>query len=82
MGALPVCSAEDHLEGMLTDRDIAVKVVAAGKDPTATAVGEVSRPAEVVTIGADDSLEEALETMRRHKVRRCRSSAATGSSAW
>jgi CBS domain-containing protein len=55
---------------MLTDRDIAVKVVAAGLDPKATTVGEVCRSTEVVTIGADDSVEEALRTMKDHAVRR------------
>lgn len=70
IGAVPVCRDEDHLEGMLTDRDIAVKVVAAGTDPRSTKVGEVSQTAEVVTIGADDPVDEALRTRRDHKVRR------------
>jgi len=55
---------------MITDRDIAIKVVAAGLDPTATLVGDVTDAAEVVTIGADDSVDEALRTMKDHKVRR------------
>jgi CBS domain-containing protein len=70
IGAMPVCNAEGRLEGMLTDRDIAVKVVAAGLDPKATTVGEVCRSTAVVTIGADDSVEEALRTMKDHAVRR------------
>jgi CBS domain-containing protein len=47
-----------------------VKVVAAGLDPRSTTVGEVVRPTEVATIGADDSVEEALRTMKEHAVRR------------
>ena len=70
IGALPVCNVERQLEGMITDRDIAVKVVAAGLDPRSTTVAEVLRPTEVVTIGADDSVEEALRTMKEHAVRR------------
>jgi CBS domain-containing protein len=54
---------------MLTDRDIVVKALAKGKDPAATRAGEFGegRP---VTIGADDSISEALRTMAQHKVRR------------
>jgi CBS domain-containing protein len=70
IGAAPICNTEGRLEGMLTDRDIVTKVVAAGKDPAATKVGEVAQHSEVVTIGADDSVEEALRTMKDHKVRR------------
>jgi len=70
VGALPVCDAEGRLNGMITDRDITVKVVAAGRDAKAIAVDQVIEPTEVVTIGADDSLEETLRTMRDHAVRR------------
>jgi CBS domain-containing protein len=70
IGAMPVCNTDRRLEGMITDRDIAVKVVAAGLDPRSTKVGEVARSTEVVTIGADDSVEEALRTMKEHAVRR------------
>jgi CBS domain-containing protein len=69
-GALPICNAENRLEGMVTDRDIAVKVVARGLDPVATTVGDISQRSEVVTIGADDTVEEALDTMKQHAVRR------------
>jgi CBS domain-containing protein len=70
IGALPVCNQERRLQGMLTDRDIVVEVVARSMDPSSTRVGDVVKGTEVVTIGADDSVEEALETMKRHKVRR------------
>jgi CBS domain-containing protein len=70
IGAMPICNGEGRLQGMLTDRDIVVKVIAAGKDPKATKVEEVAQGTEVVTIGADDSVEEALATMKQHKVRR------------
>jgi CBS domain-containing protein len=70
VGALPICNTERRLEGMVTDRDIAVKVVAAGRDPRTTTVADISQEAEVVTIGADDSVDEALRTMKDHAVRR------------
>ena len=68
-GALPICGEDDRLKGMLTDRDIAVKVLAQDKDPNSTRAGELGE-GKPVTIGADDSIEEALLTMKEHKVRR------------
>jgi CBS domain-containing protein len=71
VGALPICGEDDRLKGMLTDRDIVVKVLAEGKDPAATKAGELGQgDGQTVTIGADDSVDEALRTMIDHKVRR------------
>jgi len=70
VGALPICGEDNRLKGMLTDRDIVVKVLAQGSDPSATRASEVADQGEVVTIGADDSVDEALATMKDHKVRR------------
>ena len=69
VGALPICDTEGHLSGVVTDRDIAVKVVAQGLDPNTTLADVIDRT-EVVTIGADDSVEEAIRTMKDHAVRR------------
>jgi CBS domain-containing protein len=69
VGALPICGNDDRLKGMLTDRDIVVKVLAAGKDPSSTTAGEVGE-GKPVTIGADDSIKETLSTMKEHAVRR------------
>ena len=69
VGALPICDGEGHLQGMVTDRDIAVDVVAEGLDPAQTVVGDLAG-GEVVTIGADDPIEEAIRTMKEHDVRR------------
>ncbi len=69
VGAMPICGEDNRLKGMLTDRDIAVKVVAQGKDPSTTKAGELGE-GKPVTIGADDSVDEALRTMATHKVRR------------
>lgn len=70
VGALPVCRTDGHLVGMVTDRDLVVKVLAAGKTPDSVTVGDLADQDEVVTIGADDSVEEAVQTMKDHKVRR------------
>ena len=69
VGAMPICGEDDRLKGMLTDRDIVLKVVAQGKDPSTTKAGELGE-GKPVTIGADDSIDEALRTMSQHKVRR------------
>jgi CBS domain-containing protein len=71
VGALPICGEDDRLKGMLTDRDIVVKVLAQGKDPQSTKAGELGQgDSKTVTIGADDPIDEALRTMTEHKVRR------------
>ena len=71
VGAMPICGEDNRLKGMLTDRDIVVKVLAEGKDPSSTRAGELGQgDGKTVTIGADDPIEEALHTMIDHKVRR------------
>jgi CBS domain-containing protein len=69
VGALPICGEDDRLKGMLTDRDIVVKVVAEGKDPNSCKARELAQ-GKPVTIGADDSLEELVRTMTQHQVKR------------
>ncbi|MEV0722096.1 CBS domain-containing protein [Micromonospora purpureochromogenes] len=69
VGALPICGDDNKLKGMLTDRDIVVKVLAQGKDPANVTAGELAQ-GEAVTIGADDDAAEILRTMGQHKVRR------------
>jgi CBS domain-containing protein len=68
-GAMPICGEDNRLKGMLTDRDIVVKALAKGKDPASTRAGELAE-GKPVTIGADDSLQETLQTMAQYKVRR------------
>ena len=71
VGSMPICGEDNRLKGMLTDRDIVVKVLADGRDPASTKAGELGvGDGKTVTIGADDSVEEALRTMIDHKVRR------------
>ncbi|MDP9497768.1 MAG: CBS domain-containing protein [Actinomycetota bacterium] len=69
VGALPICGNDQRLKGMLTDRDIVVKVLAQGKDPGSTKAGELAQ-GKPVTIGADDDLGELVRTMAQHQVKR------------
>jgi CBS domain-containing protein len=68
-GSMPICGEDNRLKGVLTDRDIVVKALAQGKDPGSTRAGELGE-GKPVTIGADDSVQEALRTMAQYKVRR------------
>jgi CBS domain-containing protein len=67
VGALPIVEG-DKLVGMITDRDIAIRVVAEGRG-TDTLVGEIASK-DVVTVDPQQSLEEAARLMAEHQVRR------------
>jgi CBS domain-containing protein len=67
-GIIPVVEGE-KLVGTVTDRDIALRVVAEGKSPESTTVGEIASR-ELVTIDPQQDLDEALRLMARHQVRR------------
>ena len=69
VGSMPICGEDDRLKGMITDRDIVTKVIAEGRDPASVKVGELG-DGKPVTIGADDSVSEAIRTMKEHQVRR------------
>ncbi|WP_197320362.1 CBS domain-containing protein [Saccharomonospora sp. NB11] len=69
VGALPIQGEDHKLKGMLTDRDVVVKVLAEGKDPMAVHVGELAQ-GEVVAVRPGDDAAEALRLMARHQVRR------------
>ena len=69
VGALPICGNDDRLKGMLTDRDIVVKCIADGGDPSTVTAGSLGQ-GKPVTIGADDDIREALEVMQEHQIRR------------
>ena len=69
VGALPICGEDNRLKGMITDRDIVLNCVAEGMDTTEVKVRDYAGD-EVVTIGADDDIQEALAPMARAGVRR------------
>jgi CBS domain-containing protein len=68
VGLAPIVEG-NKLIGTLTDRDIAIRVVADGKDPEQTTVREVAST-NVVTIDPQQDLDEALRLMAKHQVRR------------
>jgi CBS domain-containing protein len=68
VGALVVVNAGRPI-GMLTDRDIAIEVVAEGRDPDSTRVGDVMRK-RPVTIQEDLGILDAAKTFARTGVRR------------
>ena len=68
IGSLPITD-DEQLVGMITDRDITTRVVAEAANPQATSVGDVySR--DLISVEPDKELEEALQLMARHQVRR------------
>ena len=68
VGFAPIVE-EDRIIGTLTDRDIAVKVVAEGRDPQTTTAQDVASKA-VITVQPDQDLDDALQLMAQHQVRR------------
>jgi CBS domain-containing protein len=68
IGVLPVCD-EEGLVGILTDRDLAVRVIAVKRDPKAMLVGEAMTPS-VVYCFEDDEIERAAAVMAGQQIRR------------
>jgi CBS domain-containing protein len=68
VGLAPIVEGE-QLVGTLTDRDIAIRVVAEGRDPESTKVQEVATT-HLVTVDPQQDLDEALRLMAQHQVRR------------
>lgn len=69
LGALPVCDHKGHLLGIVTDRDIITRCVAAGQDPKRVTAAEImSRGVE--TISPEEDIHAAAKRMGEHQVRR------------
>ena len=68
VGVIPVAQ-DGKLVGLVTDRDLALRVMAERKDPNSVMLGEIATKSPV-TISPDAKLAEALELMSEHKVRR------------
>lgn len=70
VGLVPVVEEEStKLVGVLTDRDIVLKVVAGGRDPRGTAVSEVMTT-DPIACQPQDSIETVMQQMATHQVRR------------
>jgi CBS domain-containing protein len=68
VGPVPVVQ-DGRLVGIVTDRDIVVRVVAEGRDPSSTTLEEIASQ-DVVTVSPDDNLDRALQLLAQNQVRR------------
>jgi CBS domain-containing protein len=68
-GALPVVGENEKLIGMITDRDIVVRVIAEGRDCSQSTVRD-AMTSEAHSVRENDSLESVFRIMRDNKVRR------------
>jgi CBS domain-containing protein len=68
IGFLPVCDGR-RLVGTLSDRDITIRAVAAGRDPTSTPVREFATP-RTVWCYEDEDVDQAAERMKERQIRR------------
>ena len=68
VGPLPVTDG-GRLVGIVTDRDIVVRVLAEGRDPQSTTVADIAS-SELVTVTPEDDLDQALRKMASSQVRR------------
>jgi CBS domain-containing protein len=66
IGFLPVCDHDGCIIGTITDRDLAIRVVAERRDPDATDMREVMTP-EAICCSPHDDLRTAEQLMSRHK---------------
>jgi CBS domain-containing protein len=69
IGPLPICGENDRLVGMITDRDITVRAVAAGRDPSTARVCDVMTP-NVVYCYEDQDISDAAHMMEQNQIRR------------
>jgi CBS domain-containing protein len=68
VGPIPVVEG-NRLVGIITDRDIVVRVVAEGRDPHSTSVGDVAS-SDLATVSPDEDLDRALQLLAERQVRR------------
>ena len=69
VGALPICGDDDRLHGMITDRDIVIRCIAAGHDPNTTTADELAQ-GSTYHVDAGASIDEMLGVMEEHQLRR------------
>jgi len=69
VGPLPVCGDDDRLAGMITDRDITVRAVADGLDPSTALVRDVMTP-NIIFCYEDQDVSDAAHMMEQNQIRR------------
>ncbi|WP_158852251.1 CBS domain-containing protein [Saccharothrix deserti] len=68
VGSLPICGKDDKLHGIITDRDIVLRCVAEGRDPSSMKAREMS--GHLHWVDAQDDLQHVLRTMEDNQIRR------------
>jgi CBS domain-containing protein len=68
VGPIPIVESE-NLVGIVTDRDIVIRVVAEGRDARSTTLGEIAST-DIATVSPDDDLDRAIEVMGSKQIRR------------
>ena len=68
VGPIPIVEG-GRLVGIVTDRDLVVRILAEGKDPSSTTIGEIAS-SDLVTVQPDSELQEAERLMAQSQVRR------------
>ncbi len=69
VGALPICGDDDRLHGMITDRDIVTKCIAAGADPATVTAGQLAQ-GRPLTVESNADVSEVLRVMEEGRIRR------------
>jgi CBS domain-containing protein len=69
VGALPICGEDDRLHGIITDRDIVIKCLAEGRDPTRMTAEELAQGTPAF-VDADADTGEVIQLMRRRQIKR------------
>ena len=69
VGAIPIVDEDEKLAGIITDRDIVVRAIADGQEPSSCTAEDILSE-QLQTIGQDADIEEAADLMARHKIRR------------
>jgi CBS domain-containing protein len=69
VGAIPIVE-DDRLIGLVTDRDLVLRVLAERKDPRTVRLGDIATTRGIVTVTPDTQLNEARALMAQHRIRR------------
>lgn len=70
IGSVIVCDSDRRLRGMVTDRDLAIGVIGSERDPVGTTAGDLLSDRPVITVGADEAVEVAVQLMEENAIRR------------
>jgi CBS domain-containing protein len=69
VGAMPICGDDDRLQGIITDRDIVIRCIAEGGDPTTVTAGDLANGTPI-WVDADAEEQEVVRLLSQHKIRR------------